>query len=454
MSAWIWTAIRTYSWGVLDLFLEYRFLKKMFGAKYRYTFVWLYLGSSIYGYVNRTFVLAGTTLENFLYLSFCGLVLNMLLFHGNAVKKIFFTIWMYCAPELAFCAIFPLFHAAAVAGGTGHCTGTVLSMVSLASSLVQYLMMEILLHRIHLLRRDFSGRDAFYLMYIIVFIYAAVNMMMSIFTGIGEWAEGALFPTAVCCSLVAAAGTGLHLFCVIMLERRLLERLAQQQYEMLGRHLEASREQYDQMLKMRHDMKNHGLCLAQLLEGGKSEEALHYLAGLDIRMEEGEALIRTGSVYADALLNPKYRQARKLGIDISIRMSVPGEEKIKAADLCCILANALDNAVEACRRGIQAGAPAGWIRMRSRMHPNYWVLEVRNSIHEPVTVENGKIRSSKRLHFARRPVYGIGLQNIREAVGRYGGVMEVKGGTEFSLNIMLPMPAGEDLYGSEPEGIL
>ena len=443
MSAWIWTAIWTYSMGVLDIFLEYRFLKEMFGAKYRFTFLWLYLGTFFYGHVNRIFLLAGTTLGNFIYLSLCGLVLNMLLFHGNAVKKIFFTIWMYCAPELAFCTMFPLFHAAAAANGTGHCSGAALEFVSISARLVQYVMMEILLRRIRLLRRDFSERDAFYLMYIIVFIYAAVNMMMNIFVGIGEWMEGTLIPTAICCSLIAAAGTGLHLFCVIMLERRLLERLAQQQYEMLSRHLENSGEQYDQMIKMRHDMKNHGLCLAQLLEDGKAEEALHYLTELDIRMEEGEALVRTGSVYADALLNPKYRQARKLGIDISIRMSVPGEEQIRAADLCCILANALDNAVEACQRGIRSGAPAGWIRMRSQIHRCYWVLEICNSIHEPVSVEHGKIRSSKRRHFTHRPVYGVGLQNIREAVERYEGVMEIDSGTEFSLNIMLPIPGND-----------
>ena len=83
MSAWIWPLAWTYSLGLLDIFLEYRFLKNMFGAKYRFAFVWLYLGSFLYGHLNQTFVLAGTTLENFIYLSLCGLVLNMLLFHGN-----------------------------------------------------------------------------------------------------------------------------------------------------------------------------------------------------------------------------------------------------------------------------------------------------------------------------------------------------------------------------------
>lgn len=187
-------------------------------------------------------------------------------------------------------------------------------------------------------------------------------------------------------------------------------------------------------------MKNHDLCLRQLLADGKTEEAMHYLTQMDERMEQGQAAVRTGSVYVDALLNPKYRQARKLGIDISIRMSVPGEEKIAAVDLCCILANALDNAIEACERAIQVGEPAGWIRLESRMHPNYWVLEISNSRHTPAAVEHGTILSSKRFHFTGRQAPGIGLQNIRAVVERYEGVLEIQSGEIFSLNIMLPIP--------------
>lgn len=436
MTVWI----QTTALGLLETFLEYRFLKKMLGTKYHYTFVWFYLGSFLYGHANKAFVITGTVSGNFIYLCVCGFVLNMMLFHGSILKKCFFTLWMYCASGIVFCAILPLFHAAAVAHGAGHCPDAVINAVGLVSRLVQYLMMEILQRRLHLLKRDFADQDAFYLMYIIVFIYAAMNMLLNMFSGISDWSEDAVFPVALSCSLIAAAGAGLHLFCIIMLERRLLKRLAEQQYQMLEQHLESSREQYDQLIKMRHDMKNHDLCLQQLLADGKTEEAMHYLTQMDERMEYGQAAVRTGSVYIDALLNPKYRQARKLGIDISIRMSVPGEEKIAAVDLCCILANALDNAMEACERAIQAGEPAGWIRLESRMHPNFWVLEISNSLHTPAAVEHGTILSSKRFHFTGRQAPGIGLQNIRAVVERYEGVLEIQSGEIFSLNIMLPTP--------------
>ncbi len=223
MIAWIWTT----TWGFLDSFLGYRFLKKMLGAKYRYAFVWFYLGSFIYGYANTAFGITGTVRGNFIYLCMCGLVLNMLLFHGSTVKKCFFTLWMYCASGIVFCAIFPLFHGLAVINGAGYCPDAVVDAISIVSRLIQYLMMEILQRRLHLLKRDFADQDAFYLIYIIVFIYAALNLMLNLFSGIHDWQEGAVFPIAVSCSLTAAAGAGLHLFCIVMLEHRLLKWLAE-----------------------------------------------------------------------------------------------------------------------------------------------------------------------------------------------------------------------------------
>lgn len=432
----IWIFLR----GLVDVFLKYRFLDKMLGAKYRYAFVYFYLGSFLYGNANKLFSLAGTTLENFVYLCGCALFLNILLFQGSMVKKCFFTLWIYCAADLVFCAVFPLFHGAALLRGARYCTDGVIDAVGIMSRLVQYVMMEILQRKVHLLKRDFADQDAFYLMYIIVFIYAAVNMLQNFQVGINGWpSKGAVIAASVSCSLAAAAGAGLHVFCVVMLERRLLEGLARQQYQMLGQQLEVLREQYGRSEKMRHDMKNHGLCLTRLLAEEKTEEAVHYLEQLNIRMEQGETLIQTGSVYVDALLNPKYLQAQKLGIDISIEMSVPGEEKIAAVDLCCLLANALDNAIEACERGIRAGAPAGWIRMKSKMHSHYWVAEVSNSIHAPVCVEHGKFLSSKRMHFTDRPARGVGLQNIQAVTDSYGGVLEVSCKEIFTLTVMLPL---------------
>ena len=140
-------------------------------------------------------------------------------------------------------------------------------------------------------------------------------MLLNLFTGISEWTPENVLPVAGCLSLVALGGEILSVSCAVLLDRRLVERLAKQQYQMLGKHMETSKEQYLQLVKIRHDIKNHGLCLAQLLADGKTEEARRYLEQMNLRMEQSEAVIQTGSVFADALLNPKCRRAKAMGID-------------------------------------------------------------------------------------------------------------------------------------------
>ena len=78
-----------FGYSLLDIFLRCRFLKKMLGIKYRYTYLWFYLGTWLYGHINVWFYIAGTVWGNFIYLCVCAFALNTLLFHGSIIKKIF-----------------------------------------------------------------------------------------------------------------------------------------------------------------------------------------------------------------------------------------------------------------------------------------------------------------------------------------------------------------------------
>ena len=68
------------------------------------------------------------------------------------------------------------------------------------------------------------------------------------------------------------------------------------------------------------------------------------------------------------------------------------------------------------------------------MNPNYWVFEISNSVHSPVNLNGGKLKSSK-----GTAICGVGLQNIKAVVERYGGVLDLQGDTQFTLSVMLPL---------------
>lgn len=422
--------------GMLYTFLQYRFLGKMLGAKYRYAFVWFYLGSLFYGQLNVALSLAMTTRSNLIYNGLCALALNMFLFYGSLLKKCFFTLWMYGIQGLVFSALFPLAHAAAIVNGWGDCPDWIISGIGLVAGLVSFVMMEVLQQRLHMLKRDFRNRDALYLMYIILFIYAAVDTVTELFTGIQGLTGEVAVALAWRCTFIAVGGVGLHSYCVVMLEQRLVKRSAEQQYETMSQDMETLKEHYLKLEHFRHDMRNHGLCLRQLLKEGKAREASIYLGQLEERMEQGGDAVRTGSVFADAIVNPKYDQAKRLGINMDISMCVPKEEEMDPVDLCCLLANALDNALEACERGGEQ-KDAGWIRMRANWNQDYWVFTISNSVFVPPVMHKGRFLSSK-----RRQAYGVGLQNIRSVVERCHGVMELEHGQHFTLSVLIPRGAG------------
>ena len=433
------TVVGTILWGFLDTYLRYRFLDKMLGSKIQYTYLWFYVGNVLYGQINVRLSLAVTLWGNLIYLCGCAFLLNVLLFYGSVIKKVFFTLWMYCGAELVCDMFLILFDGLAIRQGEAGCSDMAISVASIIASIVQFTMMEVLQRKLCILKQDFENQDALYLMPVILFIYAAVSMMTAMFGGVGDWTSKTVLAMAVPCILVAFGGAVLHVYCIVRLDASLAKRLESQQYQMMGRHMEALAGQYEQMMKIRHDIRNHGLCLAQLLSEEKTKEAVKYLEELNIRMETGKPAVQTGSVFADALLNPKCQQAKEWGIDMDISMRVPGEEQIRAADLCCILANALDNAMEACKRGGDARKSSGWIKVRAGMHGDYWVLEVKNSVFSPVSVQEGRVISEK-----HTSGHGIGLQNIRAVVGRYGGVLDMKSDSCFVLSVMLPLPSAAE----------
>lgn len=100
----------------------------------------------------------------------------------------------------------------------------------------------------------------------------------------------------------------------------------------------------------RHDIKNHLLCLNSLLENGKTEQATAYMLKLTDMVKQFDSPVQTGNDYADALLSVKYAEAADTGIKISIDMAIPKQGYVQPIDLCCILSNAFDNAIAACKR--------------------------------------------------------------------------------------------------------
>lgn len=86
------------------------------------------------------------------------------------------------------------------------------------------------------------------------------------------------------------------------------------------------------------------------MENGENQRLKEYLEGLNADLTEVDQVLKTGNVMADAILNSKLSLARAKGIAVNTKAKVPDRMRISDVNLCAMLGNLLDNAIEACLR--------------------------------------------------------------------------------------------------------
>ena len=125
------------------------------------------------------------------------------------------------------------------------------------------------------------------------------------------------------------------------------KRIAVYQRELIETHYKEVENMYTQMRGWRHDYRNHIQTMKVLASNGDMEGIKEYLNKLDTDLNTVDIAIKTDNAMADAIINSKVSLARSRDIDVSIDAHIPIKLKMSELDLCCILGNLFDNAIEA-----------------------------------------------------------------------------------------------------------
>ena len=215
--------------------------------------------------------------------------------------------------------------------------------------------------------------------------------------------------------------------------------ILEKQVSSLQEHMGEMERVYSGIRGMRHDMKNT-ISLIMQLAAGKEEELQAYLEELNETMDRLEFRFKTGNTVVDTLLNMKYHEIASTVPDL--RMDVEGlqfPEKlfIQSYDIGIIIGNALDNAIEACRKlKVKDPDAEAFIRINSFQKRELFFLKVENSF-------DGKVVRKPQNEFpvtdkADRENHGIGLANIKSTAEKYQGTMDFKAkGRVFILSVMM-----------------
>ena len=124
-------------------------------------------------------------------------------------------------------------------------------------------------------------------------------------------------------------------------------RIAAYQRQLIETHYQEVENMYRQMRGWRHDYRNHIQTMKVLASSGDLEGIRNYLDQLDTDLGTVDLAVKTGNAMADAILNSKISLAKSRDIPVQVDAHIPVKLKMSELDLCCIIGNLFDNAIEA-----------------------------------------------------------------------------------------------------------
>lgn len=222
------------------------------------------------------------------------------------------------------------------------------------------------------------------------------------------------------------------LFIVLYFHRKHEERFIEYQEQVLKQQIEEVNEIYLTMRGWRHDYHNHMQKLKAHIALNQIDEMKAYLNQLEGELDQIDVRYRTGNVSLDAILNSKLSIAEKSNICVNCKVELTENISISDIDLCVLIGNLIDNAVEACDK-LRAGETR-FLRIYICIRKQQLYIAVTNATNEIIRKLDRDYITQKRGN------HGHGLRRIDAIVEKYQGY--IKRANEpgvFSTEILLPL---------------
>lgn len=126
--------------------------------------------------------------------------------------------------------------------------------------------------------------------------------------------------------------------------------IQQLKIEMLENNYETLLQMYERKSILVHDMKNHMLAIAKMVEEDQEKEAIAYIAQITGEMQQSRNVICTDHKMLDSVLNMKIQEALEAQIKVQCKCDDMRNLKLTLVEICALFANLLDNAIEANKR--------------------------------------------------------------------------------------------------------
>lgn len=207
-------------------------------------------------------------------------------------------------------------------------------------------------------------------------------------------------------------------------------KLLQEQEKYRIKYAENVREQYHEIRRIRHDMKQSFAVISAFCSENNNEKAFEYANSCADKLEKMCRIIDVENDFANAIINSKISLAGEKGIKVICHcttLSFPIDDE----DICSLIGNMFDNAIEAAEK---CDPEKRYIELSLRCDKDRMNLKISNSICEPV-LETGKLSDTSK---ANKKSHGFGVQTINSIADKYGGnVHYFEEGAYLCCNVVL-----------------
>lgn len=209
------------------------------------------------------------------------------------------------------------------------------------------------------------------------------------------------------------------------------KRIAHYQQELIETHYREVENMYRQMRGWRHDYRNHIQVMKAYAATENWEAIKEYLDQLDEDLTHVDLAVKTGNPMTDAILNSKISLAKSRKIQVSADAHIPVKLSSPEIDLCCILGNLFDNAIEA---SMKLPEDQRMIRVYMDMKNTQLYISFTN-----FTADKKRQKVGGRFKSTKGAGHGFGLVRIDEIVKRLDGYISRNSEDgAFTTEILLP----------------
>lgn len=180
------------------------------------------------------------------------------------------------------------------------------------------------------------------------------------------------------------------------------------------REIEILRESQQRTNAYRHDLRHHMQYLLSCIENDCLGQAEAYIHGIFTELEANKVRFFCKNEAVNLIFSAYEERAKVHGIPISIQAGLPQNISISENDLCVLLSNALENALDACRKLKEKGV-CGTIEVSAFEKNGRLCFQVVNTCDEDVIFDNG-------IPVTTKPGHGIGVRSICALVERHRGI--------------------------------